>query len=110
MQNRADTYSSFAGGNSDPSLLTSSYLQINRNLTNPGSGGHSESVSSFPVTNYEDSEFMIQAYQRKKKAYEKCKQKLLQAESDLHMETQRCKMFQGENKRMKLSIKKLEKK
>ena len=59
-----------------------------------GSGGHTDSVSSFPVTNYEDSEFMIQAYQKKKKAYEKCKQKLLQAESDLHMEKQRCKMFQ----------------
>jgi hypothetical protein len=58
------------------------------------SGAHTESVSSFQVTNYEDSEFMIQAYQKKKKAYEKCKQKLLQAESDMHMEKQRCKMFQ----------------
>jgi hypothetical protein len=69
-------------------------LRSGRNLDNTGSGGHTDSVSSFPVTNYEDSEFMIQAYQKKKKAYEKCKQKLLQSESDLHMEKQRGKMFQ----------------
>lgn len=97
---RSGTFHSFAGSSaytSQPgpdSHLTSTYFQLNhsRNSGNPGSSH--ESVSSFPVTNYEDSEFMIQAYQRKKKAYEKTKQKLLQAESDLHMERQRCKMFQ----------------
>ena len=96
----------------DNSRLTSTYFQLNnsRNSGRLDSNTHTNSVSSFPVTNYEDSEFMIQAYQRKKKAYEKCKQKLLQSESDLHMERQRCKMFQEENKRCKMTIKKLEKK
>ena len=108
MPNRSGTYSSFVG-NTEPSHLTASYLRMSRNSPNPGSGGHTESVSSFPVTNYEDSEFMIQAYQRKKKAYEKCKCKLLKAESDLHMEKQRCKMFQEENKRLKTSYRKLDK-
>jgi hypothetical protein len=111
LPNRSGTYSSFAG-QSDNIQLTASYLQLNhsRNSGNPGSERHSESISSFHQTNYEDSEFMIQAYQRKKKAYEKCKQKSLQTESDLHMEKQRCKMFQEENKRLKLSLKKLDKK
>lgn len=70
MPNRSETYSSFVES-SDPSLLTTSYMQMRRNTVNAGSRGHTESISSFPVTNYEDSEFMIQAYQRKKKAYEK---------------------------------------
>jgi len=96
----------------ESSKLTSAYLQLNhsRNSENRSSNPHTESVSSFPVTNYEDSEFMIQAYQRKKKAYENWKQKLLQIESDLHMEKQRCKMYQEENKRFKLSIRKMEQK
>lgn len=110
MQHRNREYGSFVG--STPSTpLTSAYLQLNhsRNSGNP-SNSHTESVSSFPVTNYEDSEFMIQAYQRKKKAYEKTKSKLLQVESDLHLEKQRVKMFTEENKRLKLAYRKIEKK
>lgn len=53
----------------ESSGLTSAYLQMNhsRNSESRSSNPHTDSVSSFPVTNYEDSEFMIQAYQRKKK-------------------------------------------
>ena len=118
-QSRGSNYGSFVAPSSfpetlpyqnqsqaEPVALTSAYLQMShsRNSNNPSSNTLTD---SFQVTNYEDSEFMIQAYQRKKKAYEKCKQKYLQVESDLHMEKQRCKMFQEENKRFKLSIRKL---
>lgn len=44
-----------------------------------------QSVSSVQMTNYEDSEFMIQAYKRKKAQADKYKRRCLKAESDLHV-------------------------
>ena len=88
------------------SKLTSALLQMNQSRNSEkNSLNRTDSISSFPVTNYEDSEFMIQAYQRKKKAYEKWKQKLLEVESELHMEKQRAKMYNEENKRYKITLK-----
>lgn len=90
----------------DGSKLTSALLQMSQSRNSEkNSLNRTDSVSSFPVTNYEDSEFMIQAYQRKKKAYEKCKQRLLEVESELHMEKQRAKMYSEENKRYKITLK-----
>lgn len=90
----------------DGSKLTSALLQMSQSRNSEkNSLNRTDSVSSFPVTNYEDSEFMIQAYQRKKKAYEKCKQRLLEVESELHMEKQRAKMYSEENKRYKVTLK-----
>lgn len=55
-----------ASTNYENPQLTSSFLQLNQSRNSEkNSLNRTDSVSSFPVTNYEDSEFMIQAYQRK---------------------------------------------
>lgn len=47
----------------ETSQISSAYLCLKSR--NASDNPHNDSISSFPVTNYEDSEFMIQAYQRK---------------------------------------------
>lgn len=67
---------------------------------------HDYSVSSMQVTNYEDSEFMITAYKRKKVACDRYKKMLMKSEQDAHLTGQRLKMAEMEIEHMKKVMKK----
>lgn len=57
------------------------------------------------VTNYEDSEFMINAYKRKKAQYERYKKRCLKVESELHLQVQRARIMEEENRAIKKKLK-----
>ena len=44
-----------------------------------------QSFSSVQITNYDDSEFMINAYKKKKQQYEKYKKKYIKVESEVFL-------------------------
>ena len=69
-----------------------------------------ESISSFQLTQYEDSDYMINAYKRKKVQYDKYKKKCIHYETELYHSNLKVKNYEQENKTLKDKFRKVDSK
>ena len=65
-----------------------------------------QSISSMQMTNYGDSEFMINAYKKKKQVCDKQKRQILALEQEVHVVQQRIRMAEMENDHLRKQLKK----
>lgn len=79
-------------------MMMSSMSEFNKDMD--------QSISSMQMTNYEDSEFMISAYKKRKIQCDKYKKQLMKAEQELHLTLQKLKMAEMETEHIRKVMKK----
>ena len=79
-------------------------------MDNQSDSRMNESISSFQLTQYEDSDYMINAYKRKKVQYDKYKKKCIHYETELYHSNLKVKNYEQENKTLKDKFRKVDSK